>query len=197
MMRTVSYTVGMLTKAESILLWSSNLWGLGSGMLGPLYAVYAQDIGGDILGLGWIYACYLAVMGMGVILVGRYADSGKSMHAKLLVAGAILGTAATYGYVFVTSIWGLLFVQVMIGVATALREPSWYALYDHFSGDGSHDGYIWGLSSGLWYLFQGLALLVGAYIASEHSFTALFLVMGTMLLISTLYHARILQYRVQ
>lgn len=41
---------------EWILLWSSNLWALGEGMLGPLFAVFAQRIGGNILDITWAWS---------------------------------------------------------------------------------------------------------------------------------------------
>lgn len=185
----------MLSKTESILLWSSNLWGLGLGMLGPLYAVFAQEIGGDILALTWVYAVYLVVMGIGVIVVGRVGD--RVGHERLLVLGRLLGTVATFGYLLVGSVLALFFVQVLIGLATALSEPSWYALYDKHSGDGDSDGYVWGLSAGLWYMAQGVGLLVGGYIVALFSFDALFITMGTVVAISTLYQIRIVRRAVQ
>lgn len=180
-------------RAERILLWSSNLFGFGAGMLGPLYAVFAQDVGGDILDISWVYALYLVVMGVGVVLVGKVGD--KIGHELLSVAGYALSTAATFGYLLVDSIPALLVVQVLIGAGTALNEPSWYALYDKYSGDGSHDGYAWGLASGMWYMAQGIAMLLGGFIVTLYSFDALFLAMGCALALSTLVQTRILSYR--
>jgi MFS family permease len=181
----------MLTKTESILLWSSNLWGLGMGMLGPLYAVFALEIGGNVLDITWVYAVYLMFMGVGVIVVGKIADTVG--HEKLLVAGYGLSAVATFGYLLVNSIVGLLIVQILIAIAIALSEPNWFALYDRHSGDGKNDGFVWGLSSGLWYIFNGIAILIGGYIVTIHSFDALFIVMGIVLTLSTLQQARILK----
>lgn len=185
----------MLSKTESILLWSSNLWGLGLGMLGPLYAVFAQEVGGNILELTWVYAVYLVVMGIGVISLGRVGD--RVGHERLLVFGRLLGTVATFGYLFVGSVFTLFIVQILIGLATALSEPSWYALYDRYSGDGDSDGYVWGLSAGLWYMAQGIGLLIGGYIVALFSFDMLFITMGTVVAISTVYQIRIARRTVQ
>jgi MFS family permease len=185
----------MLSRAEKILLWSSNTWGLGMGMLGPLYAVFATEVGGDILEISWVYAVYLMVMGVGVIAVGKVGD--RVGHEKLLVLGYALSAVATFGYLLVHSIMALLVVQVLIGIATALSEPTWYALYDKHSGDGDNDGYIWGLSSGLWYICRGIAMMAGGYIVAMYSFNVLFIAMGIVLTLATIYQARILQYRVQ
>lgn len=181
----------MLSKTESLLLWSSNLWGLGLGMFGPLYAVFAREVGGDVLELTWVYAAYLFVMGIGVIYVGKFGD--KVGHERLLVFGRVLGTIATFGYLFVGSIASLFIVQIILGIAFAFSEPSWYALYDKHSGDGGNDGYVWGLSAGLWYMAQGTGLVIGGYIVTWYSFDALFVTMGTIVAISTFYQMRILQ----
>jgi MFS family permease len=184
----------MLSKPESILLWSSNMMGFGAGMLGPLYAVFAQNIGGDILDISWVYALYLVVMGVGMVVMGKVGD--KFGYEHLSIAGYALYTCATFGYLLVHSITGLLVVQVLIGLGTAISQPPWFALYDRYSGEGD-DGFVWGLSTGLWYVFQGAAMIIGGYIVSRYSFNVLFVVMGSVLLISTLYQARILKYRVQ
>lgn len=47
------------------LLYSSNIWYLGEGMLGPLLAIYTERIGGDIFDISWAWAIYLVVTGGG------------------------------------------------------------------------------------------------------------------------------------
>jgi len=184
----------MLSKAETILLWSSIMWGFGMGMLGPLYAVFATEVGGNILDLSWVYAAYLVCMGVGVIVVGKIAD--EIGCEKLLVAGYALSAFAAFSYLFVNAMGPLLVVQILIAIATALTQPTWYALYDKHSGEG-YNSFVWGLSTGLWYIFQGAALILGGYIVAYYSFDVLFICMGIMLTISTVYQARILRYRVQ
>lgn len=182
-----------MSKAESILLWSSNLLALGSGMMGPLYAVFAQNIGGDVFELTWVYALYLVVMGVGMILAGKVGD--RVGHEYLSILGYAIIAAATFGYFLVHSITGLLVVQICVGVGMALQSPTWSALYDRYSGAGDHDGYVWGLSYGLWYVFQGVSVLTGGYIVTRYSFDILFVVMGTLLVLSTLIQAQLLRYR--
>ncbi len=186
----------MLSKTESILLWSSNLMGFGLGMFGPLYAVFALEVGGDVFELSWVYALYLVIMGIGIIVVGKIADK-KRDYARLLVAGYALSAIAAFGYIGVDSMNKLLFVQILAALSVALSTSTWYALYDKFSGDGSSDGYVWGLSSGLWFVFQGIAMVTGGWIVSQYSFDMLFAAMGVVLTISTFYQARILKYTIR
>lgn len=180
-------------KAERILLWSSNLFGFGAGMLGPLYAVFAQRIGGDVFEISWVYSLYLFTMGIGMVIVGRIGD--KIGHEILSVVGYALSTIAAFSYLFVNSIPTLLIVQMLNGLGIAVNQPSWYALYDKHSGDGTRDGYVWGLASGMWYIFQGAAILLGGLIVTTISFMALFWCMGTVLVVATLVQARMLSFR--
>lgn len=172
-----------------------NFWGFGMGMLGPLYAVFALDVGASIMDASWVYALYLACMGVGIIIVGKIGD--EKGHEKILVLGYGLSTVSAFGYILVDSLNSLIVVQVLMGISTALLTPAWYALYDRYSGDGTKDGYVWGLSSGLWYIFQGIAMIIGGWIVTAYSFDMLFICMGIVLTLSTIYQAQILKYRVQ
>lgn len=180
----------MLNKTELTLLWASNIGGFGMGMLGPLYAVFAIKVGGDVLELTSVYAAYLILMGLGIVLMGRISDGIG--YEKILLTGYAMRALGAFGYLFVHSVTSLLLVQIFLGVASALVEPTWYALYDKNSGDGNKDGYIWGLSSGLWFVSSGVAVVVGGYIVSTYSFEYLFIAMGTVMTLSTLYLSRIL-----
>jgi len=184
----------MLTQAERILLWASNLMGFAIGMFGPLYALFAEEVGGSILDISWVYALYLGIIGFGVLVVGKIADR---VGAELvMVLGYGLSALATFGFVFVDSMRALFLVQGLTGVARAMWEPTWFALYDRHSGDDTQDGYIWGLASGLWYMLSAVAMLFGGYIVAHHSFDMLFIVMGCVLTVTTIYTAQILRYRV-
>ena len=45
-----------LTRSLKILLIGANIWYFGEGMMGPLFAVFAEKIGGDILDITWAWA---------------------------------------------------------------------------------------------------------------------------------------------
>ncbi len=180
----------MLKNKEKILLYSSNLWSLGEGMLGPLFAVFSGRLGGSIMDITWAWAAYLIVTGFVVIVIGKLSDKHGTKE-KLMVLGFALNAFFTFCYIFVSSPIELLFVQVGIGYATALATPTWQALYDKYS-DSKHDGFIWGLASGQGYIATGIAMVVGGMIVSCYSFTALFVTMGIIQTIATIYQAKIL-----
>jgi len=96
----------------------------------------------------------------------------------MILAGLFITTLSTFGYLLVNSSMDLLILQIFLGLGLSLFLPSWNALYDKYSGDGINDGYIWGTAKGDWYLFSGVALVVGGLVVTYFSFFFLFLFMG-------------------
>ena len=182
-------------KTERLLLWSSNLWSLGEGLLGPLFAVFAQRIGGNILDITWAWAIYLGMTGILTIVAGRVSDRIWQWcgRERLLVAGYALNALCTFGYLFVRKPSDLFLLQAGLGLALALSNPTWSALYARYSPGEKEAGYTWGLVAGEQRLILAIAILSGGYIVKNYSFTTLFLTMGTIQVIATLYQAQILR----
>src|SRR3990167_9276813 len=111
----------MVHKRTKILLYGCFLGYLGEGMLGPLFAVFADKIGGNILDITWAWATYLIVSGVVVILVGALAD--KLSKEKIMLAGYILDTVFTFCYLLVQTPLHLFLVQGGLGIAAALAVP--------------------------------------------------------------------------
>ena len=182
-------------RKERLLLWSSNLWALGEGMLGPLFAVFAQRIGGNILDITWAWAIYLGMTGIFTIVAGNVSDRIWEWcgRERLLVAGHALNALCTFGYLFVHTTTGLFLVQAGLGMALALSSPTWSALYARYSPGEEKAGNTWGLVAGEQRLILAVAIVVGGFIVDHYSFEALFIAMGTVQVIATLYLLRILR----
>ena len=86
-----------LSKTTRILLWGANIWFFGEGMLGPLFAVFSDKVGGDILDITWAWATYLMVTGIVYIIVGKLIN-GKPIKEKVMVAGYALNAVFTFRY---------------------------------------------------------------------------------------------------
>ncbi len=179
-----------MNRAEHLLLYGNNLWCFGEGMLGPLFAIFTERIGGTVLDITWAYATYLFIMGFLMMYVGKVSD-GKYSKELIMVVGFALNALFTFGYLFVHSIGSLLFVQIGLGIAAALATPTWEALYSAHV-DKKRQGTVWGIVSGEQRIITGLAILIGGAIISSFSFTGLFVVMGFVQIIATLYQGRIL-----
>lgn len=180
-----------MNKKARILLYSSNIWFFGEGLLGPLFAVFSQKIGGNVLDIAWAWAVYLVVSGVFEIGVGKLSDS-KIDKTKLMIAGYILNAAATFGYLMVSNQLQFFALQVALGVAAALATPTWQALYAKYA-DKDHDGYAWGLADGDAKIITGVSAVLGGVIVSTVGFSWLFFIMGLLQTFAALMQAFILK----
>jgi len=180
-----------MRKESHILLWGSNLWYLGEGMLGPLFAIFSQRVGGNILDVAWAWATYMFVTGFLMIVVGKLSD-GKFRKEKLMVIGFALNAFFTFAYLFVRTPMHLFFVQAGLGVAAALAYPTWEALFAKYECK-STGGLVWGLANGEARILTGIAIVIGGLIVNYFSFQTLFIVMGCVETVATVYQARILR----
>jgi MFS family permease len=186
-----------MKREAKILLVADNIWLFGEGMLGPLLAVFAQRIGGDVLQIAWAWSTYLVVQGILAILIGRYFDRLKHESSKeiLMIGGFILNAVFTFGYIFVHGTVSLLLVEVGLGIAAALATPTWDALYATHTGDMNNKGMSWGLEDGLAQISTGFAIIAGGFVVSLFSFNILFVMMGVFQVIATIVQFRILNLK--
>lgn len=176
------------------LLWSNNLWMFGEGMLGPLFAVFAERVGGDILDIAYAMATFLILTGVLRMVFGRISDRSIKLKKHMLVAGTFLNAVFTFSYLLVSTPAHLFAVQAGLALAAALAVPTWDALYDRYS-DKQHGGYIWGMMEGWMNIATGIGMILGGLIVSTYSFTALFVVMGSVQLLAAVYQSLILRMR--
>lgn len=179
-----------MNKYLKVLLLGSYIWYLGEGLLGPLYAVFAEQVGGDILDLTGAYAVYLIVTGIVSIIVGRIADN--KLYAKyLMILGYFLNAAGTFAYLLVDSPIDLFAVQASLGVANALATPTWIELFSTHL-DKKYIGREWGFSEGGPSIITGFALVLGGFIVSQYSFQTLFIIMGSIQVLALIAQSTIL-----
>ncbi len=183
----------MLNKRGRILLVGSALWYFGEGMLGPLFAVFSQDIGGNVLDVTNAWAVFLVVTGVCTVFVGRIADHFAKRRGReiLMIVGYALNAALTFAYLLVSTPAQLFWVQAGLGLAVALSASTWLSLYSH-STLHEQSSSAWSLESGLQKMVDAAAIFIGGYIVTHYSFATLFLIMGCVQTIATIYQARIL-----
>ena len=98
-----------LNPQARILIIADNLWLFGEGMFGPLFAIFSEQVGGDLLDVTWAWAPYLIVTGIFVIIFGKIPK--RLGVRRLLVTGYYLNALFTICYLFVDSQVSLLLVQ--------------------------------------------------------------------------------------
>jgi hypothetical protein len=179
-----------LTKTAKILLLGANIWYFGEGMMGPLFAVFAEKIGGDILDITWAWATYLIITGIFYIITGRLLNN-KNYKTKVMVAGYTINAIFTFGYLAVDTPLKLFFIQAGLGIAEAIGTPAWDALYSKNQHEDI-DSYAWGLSAGQSQIVTGLAFGLGGVITHFISFEALFITMGSIQIVAAIVTAQLL-----
>jgi predicted MFS family arabinose efflux permease len=180
-----------LTKTTRTLLLAANIWYFGEGMIGPLYAIFAEKVGGDILDITWAWSAYLVCTGCCYILFGRLFNR-KKYKAQMMVFGYTLNAVLTFGYLLVDNPFKLFLVQVGLGVAEAIGTPLWDSLYAS-SLTEEHDTYAWGLSTGQSQIVSGFAFGVGGLMTYYYSFNVLFIAMGVIQLIAAVVSMQLLK----
>jgi len=158
-----------------ILTLASGLFIFAAGLFGPIYAVFVEDIGGDILTAGMSYSIFAIIAGVLTFLISRWEDHVKHKE-KLVVIGYALATIGSLGYLFIKNPFDLYVVQSIFGISTAIRLPAFYGLY---SKHLDHRKYVseWGLWEGIAWIVTGVSAIIGSYLANIYGFRTLFIVM--------------------
>ncbi len=123
-----------MRRATKILLTTQMIAVGTAGMLAPIYAIYVQKIGGDILAASGAWTVYSIVGGVLIIFLGRITDRAREPE-YFIVAGFFAAFVGYAGYLFIKSPSHLFIVQAVLGLATALMTPAHDALYtEHLNG---------------------------------------------------------------
>ncbi len=164
---------------------------LALGMLGPIYAIFVEEIGGDILDASWAFFTFTLTSGILIFLIGKWEDRFKHKE-KLVLLGYILISIGTLGYIFVFNQLSLLIVQAILGVAVAFLSPAYDSLYSHFVIK-KEEASDWGIWEGMGYIVTAIAAVIGGYIADLAGFKTLFIVMFFISLLGVLTSAGLLK----
>ncbi len=162
-------------KILKILITSSIFYNFTAGMLGPIYALFALQIGGDILVASTAIAIYTAVIGALILIFGRFED--KLDKKKVFIAGRAINVVGIAGYIFVSSPTDLFIVQGILGIAIAMMNPTFEALYSRGLRKG-HEAFEWSVWEGSINLVVAAAAIIGGLVAATLGFKVLFIFMA-------------------
>jgi len=174
----------LINRALKLLLVTNGLILVAGSMLGPIYALFVEEIGGDILAVGSAWAVYAGVAGVTIILISKFEDKIKDKELFLILGYLIIGISFL-GYLFVDSKIELLIVQAFIGFGEALYAPAFDALYsEHLSRKARAFG--WGLWESMNYIVTAIGALVGSIIVFYFGFSMLFILMAALAFIAAI-----------
>jgi len=155
------------------LVIAESFWSFGTGLFFPIFAIYSSQVGGDILDAGIAAAIFIFVTSLLEYPIGKWLDRFKEKW--FIVADYFLEALVFIGYVFVTNIYQLFFLQVILGIANAIGDPAWESLYGK-STPSEHSGSAWANSHLYIGIFNSFGILLGAIIVKKYGFPAVFVI---------------------
>jgi MFS family permease len=178
---------------QKILLFASGLWFFGEGLFGPLFAVYAEKVGGDLLDITWAWSVYSIALGLLYFFNGKVLAKSKYKE-EVMVFGYFLNTVFTFSYLLVHNSTQLFIVQIGLAIAESLSTPTWDSIFAKELEDPG-DSLLWGIAGGQSHFVTGIAIAIGGLITYYISFEALFVIMGLIQAAATIIQSKILFFK--
>lgn len=181
----------MINKSLKILLGTNGLVLTAGAMIGPLVALFVEDVGGNLLDAslaGAIYALFAGFISFGS---GKFADIID--REELIIAfGYILMGVGFLLFTIVNSIILLFYTQAIIGIGEAIYSPAFDKLFSK-NVTIENSGKEWGTWESMNYFTQAFGATVGGIIAFNFGFNYLFILMSLFCFASGIYIATIKQ----
>ena len=175
----------LFNKALRILLFTNAMILIAVAMLGPIYALFVENVGGDLIDASMAGGIFALVAGLTTLISGRYSDKVKQ-DELIIVAGYIIIGFGFILYTFVHSVTALFFVQAIIGFGEAIYSPAFDAVYSRHL-DGHKSGLEWGAWESMNYFTTAFGAIAGGFIVMLFGFKVLFLIMALLAFSSAFY----------
>ncbi len=158
-------------KRELVALIIANmLASLGSGLVGPIYYQYSQNLSLDYLSLTNIFGTFWIVVALSEIAFGYISDL---IDKKILIClGSGLASLATLSYMLVKSLPQLFAVEIILAVASAMQFPALSSYLSKISEENKR-GRSFALIDSTSTLFYGLATILSGIILTFFSLEVL------------------------
>ncbi len=174
-----------LNRGLRILLLTNSFVLMAGAMLAPIYALFVEKIGGDLLSASITSAIFALTAGVTSLFIGKYADK-KGKDVPLLVGGYAVMAVGFIAMMFANSIWDLFIIQALIGFGEATYSPAFDAVYTrHMSKRKA--GLAWGSWEASYYFSSTCGALLGGIIVTAFGFNMIFIIMASMCLVSGTY----------
>jgi len=175
----------LFNRALRILLITDSLVLIAGAMLGPIYALFVESVGGSLLDASLAGGLFALAAGITTLIAGKYADSIKRDELIVACGYAIMGIGFLL-YTAVNSILFLFFVQILIGFAEAFYSPAFDALYSkHITKKKA--GREWGAWESMSYFSVAVGAAIGGVIVTFFGFNAIFVLMAILCFASAVY----------
>lgn len=116
---------------------------LGNGVVMPFVPLYAQQFGAASLGAGFLFSAHSAPRTFLLPLIGTASD--RTGRRAFLLAGVLLYALSSVAFLLANSLFLLIIVMAVQGVATAMVQPVTLAYVGDLTPkgkEGAYSGYI-------------------------------------------------------
>jgi len=163
-------------KALRILLSTNALILISGAMLGPIYALFVEKVGGDLMDASIAGGLFALAAGLTTLFSGKLSDKVKENELIIVIGYIIMGVGFLL-YIAVNSILFLFIVQVISGLGNAVYAPAFDAVYSKHL-DGHKSGTQWGAWESMNYFSTAIGAIIGGAIVTLFGFNTLFVVMA-------------------
>lgn len=176
-------------KALRILLYTNAAVLITGAMLGPIYAIFVEEIGGDLMDASIAGSVFALVAGITTVVSGKYSDKVKE-NELIVVLGYFIVSIGFLLYYWVSSVIFLFIAQAVIGLGEAIYSPVFDALYSKHIG-GHKFGSQWGIWEAMNYFIMAIGSISGGFLVVLFGFKMMFVLMSGICLMSALYIYRL------
>jgi len=157
----------------------------GFGLVAPIMAIFIKDdlVGGSIFTAGVASTIFLIVRCGLQPIFSHYAKPGHRF--SMLVGGTFLIAVVPFIFAFSKHITYIYVAQIIRGIGAGLSYPAWFSLFAS-NLDKGRQGFEWSVYSSLVGLGTAVSSYLGAILATEIGFQAVFFIMGGFALIGGL-----------
>ena len=172
-----------------ILILSDMLIVGASGMFAPFYALYVEEFlpQASVVVIGISMSIYLVSRSILQIPIATIVDKikGEKDDYYFMVLFSILSGALYFSFLYITQIWQLYLVQVLLGLFTAITYPSYMAIFTRHI-----DPHMEGTEWGVYYTFVDLSsaafAAIAGYIADSWGYANLIVVVSLLCILGAL-----------
>jgi len=157
------------------LLLSSSIGAFMSGIFGPFYVLYVQNLAGGVENFGIAFGLITLSSSLTSYFVGKYSD--KIGRKPFLIYSSFIGAALLLSYVFIKTVLQLFVVQTVSGITDAI----WYMSEKTFLGDITKKksrGRMMGKYEAVLGILKGATMLFGGFLVGVMGFEIIFYLMS-------------------
>ncbi len=165
-----------MNKSLKLLLAINSVFVLAGNLLGPLYAIFIEGLGGSIAVVSGTWSVMLLATTLVNFILIRYGDKIRE-HEYLLIVGFILRSVVWIGFIFAGNITMIILLQIIIGIGEAVGSTGFDAIMAEHLDKSNHirDYAVWKTISNI---LAALATLIGGFVVTTYGFAPMFVFMG-------------------